>query len=144
MKLIKNTMDNFQLLSVSLFIVVLWCVIVPCLSTAIYLFLTKSSRKRARTYFAAISIALALVIIGQTEISQSINPLCAGMGIPDKMACTGYGFVSNSDAIAITNAKTLSDLIRTLGIPAVVSFGFALIAICIHSLSKAKTDRQAD
>ncbi len=137
-------MDNFQLLIINIFLLALWCVIVPCLSTAIFLFITKSSQKRARTYFAAISVSLLLVVVGATVTAQAINPLCAGAGVPDEMVCTGYGFVPNSEAIAITNAKTLSDLTRTLGIPVVVSLGLVIIVICIHSLRRAKTERQAE
>jgi hypothetical protein len=143
-------MDNFQILLVNIFILTLWCAIIPCLSAAIYLFLPKSDQRQnivgAKKHFTIsillfISILLLLVVGGTTISMQSINPLCARAGDPNQMLCIGRGFLPNSEAIAITNNKTLSDLVHTLGIPVITSFGLAFIVVCIQDWGKAKIEK---
>jgi hypothetical protein len=145
---IFNTMDNFQVTLVNIFILALWCVIVPCLSAAIYLFFSKSEQKQnvkgSKKYLTIsilllISISLLLVVSNATIVLQTINPLCVGVGDPKQMMCFSRGFVPMSEAIAINNDKTLSDLVRTISIPIIASLGLAFISLRVQNWNKAKT-----
>lgn len=141
-------MDNFQVTLGNIFILALWCVIVPCLSAAIYLFFSKPEQKEnvkgPKKYLTIsilllISIALLLIISKTTIVLQTINPLCVGVGDPKQMMCFSRGLVPMSEAIAINNDKTLSDLVRAISIPIIASLGFAFISLRVQNWNKAKT-----
>src|SRR5688572_1034454 len=140
-------MDNLQVSLVNLFIIALWCFIIPCLSGAIYLLLSKSEHKQPETrtrklvtvsVLALIAISL-LIVVGKATIEvQAINPLCAGVGDPNQMMCFGRGLTPMNEAIAIINSKTSSDLVRTVGIPVIVSVSLAAIVTFAQRVRKAR------
>ncbi len=101
--------------------------------------LTKSKRKYPKALFI-VSIVFLLVVILETIAVQSINPLCAGIGDPNLMACRG-GFVSTSEAFAIMKNKLLSDLVLTVGIPVIISLGLAFIAVYFRNRGNARVDK---
>jgi hypothetical protein len=133
-------MDNAQVSLANILIMALWCIIVPCLSAAVYLFFSKSNKDKSmqvvRRFF--IISAILLLVVGVTTFkAQAINPLCSGVGIPDQQFCVGQGLVSSSKAAAITSNKMLSDLARTVGIPVVVSLCVGLIGLSTQYGRKA-------
>ena len=138
-------MDNFQLLLVNAFIATLWCIIGPCLSASIYLFLAKSDPKQmvyAKVSFT-LCIVLLLFVVRATFLAQTINPICAGIGDPNRVMCAGYGFVPNSEVNAITSSILLSDLVRTTVIPVIASFIFGIFVAGIHWWRRAKAEKLA-
>ncbi len=59
------------------------------------------------------------------------------------MVCSGRGFVPKDEAIAITSNKTLSDLVRAVGIPVIASVSLAFIVVGIQYWVKAKAEGRA-
>jgi hypothetical protein len=123
-------MDNFQVNLTNILILVLWCVVIPCLSVLIYLLLSKSNKKQVlprvnkavAVPVLAFFVVSLLVIIGKLTVdAQTINPLCVGVGDPNQMMCFGRGFVPINEAISINSSKALADLLRTVGFPVIVS-----------------------
>jgi hypothetical protein len=140
-------MDNFQVNLTNIFILALWCVIIPCLSGLIYLLLSTSNKEPsiprvnkvvAVPVLALITISLLMVVGKLTIEVQAINPLCVGVGDPNQMMCFGRGFVPMNDAIAINNSKLSSDLVRTMGIPIIVSVSLAIILTFAQRMRKAR------
>jgi hypothetical protein len=118
-------------------------VIIPCLSASIYLFFSKPNKGKntqVAQKFLVIS-AIVLLIVGVTTFkAQAINPLCSGVGVPEQQFCVGQGLVSSSEAAVITGNKMLSDLARTVGIPAVVSLSVGLISLSTQYWRKVRLE----
>ena len=138
-------MDNLQINLSNYFILALWCLIIPCLSGLIYLFLSKSEEKKTvsgnkkvvKVSILAFVVFSLLVVVGKVTIdAQAINPLCVGVGDPSQMMCFGRSFVPMNEAIVINSSKLSSDLIRTLGIPIVLSVSLAVLIIAIQRVRK--------
>ncbi len=136
-------MDNFQVSLANVLIIALWCVIIPCLSVSIYLFFSKPNKgknKQVAQKFLVISAILLLIVGVITFKAQAINPLCSGVGVPDQQFCVGQGFVSSNEAVVITGNKMLSDLVRTVGIPVMVSVSVGLISLSTQCWRKVRLE----
>lgn len=138
-------MDNFQISIINVFILFLWCTIIPCFSTSIYLFASvfdqRNNLRKAAVYFI-VSILLLTVVSYITIYSQSINPLCSGVGDPEQMMCIGFGLVPAKEAINIINNKIFYDLIRTTGIPTGVSIAAGVVFICARGWRKTQQKKR--
>ena len=87
---------------------------------------------------ALIAISLLTVVAKATIEVQAINSLCAGVGDPNQMICFGRSLTPMNEAIAIINSKTSSDLVRTVGIPVIVSLSLAVIVTFAQRVRKAR------
>jgi hypothetical protein len=140
-------MDNFQVNLINISVFALWCVIIPCLSGLIYLLLSKSdkqqsvlrNKKVATVFVLALIAASLLMVVGKITVeAQAINPLCVGVGDPSQMMCFCRGIVPKDEAIAINDSKTTSDLIRTVGIPIIVSVSLAVTITFAQRMRKGR------